>query len=285
MKKFLIFAGLTLFLGVARAHPVSLNYYLPQSVTYNPDIPTPQSVLGYNVGEWSVSHDQLLNYMKAIAASSDRAVLQVYAHSYENRPLVHMIFSSPENLKRLDEIKKQHMMLSDPAQSGKLNITKMPLVVLLGYTIHGNEASGANASLLTAYYLAAAQGTSVDSLLEHTIIIIDPTLNPDGMNRFAEWINAHKSFSGVTDPNSQVFNEAWPRGRTNHYWFDLNRDYIPLVHPESRGRVNFIQEWLPNILTDYHEQDPDATFFFWFSSPKRSNCCFSSNTCFVNFPL
>jgi hypothetical protein len=271
MKKITFILGLVLLGVTVSAQQITLKEYLPQTIRYNQNIPTPQSVIGYQVGEWSVSHDKLVSYMKAIAAASNRAVLQVYAHSYEHRPLIHLIFSSPENLARLDEIKKQHRLLSDPLKSGNLNTANMPLVVLLGYTIHGNEPSGANASLLTAYYLAAAQGAEIDSLLQNTVIVVDPTLNPDGMNRFAEWINTHKSVSGVTDPNSQVFNEAWPRGRSNHYWFDLNRDYIPLVHPESRGRVNFIQEWLPNIVTDHHEQGSDATFFFQPGVPSRNN--------------
>ncbi|MCD6090589.1 MAG: hypothetical protein J7J72_03755, partial [Bacteroidales bacterium] len=221
--------------------------------------------------DWMVSHDQLIKYMEVIAASSDRAVLVEYARSYENRPLVHLIFSSPENLARLDEIKAEHQKLSDPSISGEINTENMPLVVVLGYSIHGNEASGVNASLLTAYYLAAGHGSEIKKLLENTIIIVDPALNPDGVNRFANWVNTHKSYANLTDPNSQVFNEVYPGGRTNHYWFDLNRDYLLLTNPESRGRVAFLQDWKPNIVTDHHEMGSNSTFFFQPGVPTRNN--------------
>ncbi len=248
-----------------------LNYYLPKDQNYDISIPTPKQVLGYQVGEWMVSHDQLVHYMQEIAKKSDRAIIQEYARSYENRPLLHLIFSSPENLAKLDQIKAEHQKLCEPGPSADIKTKNMPLIVILAYTIHGNEASGANASLLTAYYLAAARGPAMDELLKNTIIIIDPTLNPDGMNRFAEWTNMHKSYAPLMDPNSRVFHEVYPGGRTNHYWFDLNRDYLLLTNPESIGRVEFMQEWKPNIVTDHHEMGSNSTFFFQPGVPSRNN--------------
>lgn len=254
--------------GIAQT---DLNYYLPKHVNYDINIPTPKQVLGYEVGDWMVSHDLLVKYMETIAASSDRAIIEEYARSYENRPLIHLIFSTPENLAKLDQIKAEHQKLADPTLSGNLETEKMPLIVVLGYSIHGNEASGVNASLLSAYYLAAGHSSEIDNLLENTIIIIDPALNPDGVNRFANWVNMNKSFANLTDPNSRVFNEVYPGGRTNHYWFDLNRDYLLLTNPESRGRVQFSQEWLPNIVTDHHEMGSNSTFFFQPGVPSRNN--------------
>ncbi|MCD6180748.1 MAG: hypothetical protein J7K39_12685 [Bacteroidales bacterium] len=274
MKNLFALLGLfmTVNVGVAQT---DLNYYLPKDVNYDINIPTPKQVLGYEVGDWMVSHDQLIKYMETIAESSDRAILVEYARSYENRPLVHLIFSSPENLARLDEIKAEHQKLSDPSPSsdgsGEINTENMPLVVLLGYTIHGNEASGANSSLLTAYHLAAGRSTAMKELLENTVIIVDPALNPDGMNRFANWANTHKSYADLTDPNSQIFNEVYPGGRTNHYWFDMNRDYLLLTNPESRGYVAKLQEWKPNIVTDHHEMGSNSTFFFQPGVPSRNN--------------
>jgi murein tripeptide amidase MpaA len=99
----------------------------------------------------------------------------------------------------------------------------MPIVVYIGHSIHGNEASGANAALVSSYYLAAAQGKQVEEMLEKTVILFDPSFNPDGLQRFSTWVNQHKSKTIVSDPNSREFNEAWPGGRFNHYWFDLNR--------------------------------------------------------------
>jgi hypothetical protein len=270
MRNLLTFFSLFLAVNFSIAQ-TDLNYYLPKHVNYNINIPTPKQVLGYEVGDWMVSHDQLIKYMETIAASSDRAIMVEYARSYENRPLVHLIFSSPENLARLDEIKAEHQKLSDPSTSASLNTENMPLVVLLGYSVHGNEASGVNASLLTAYYLAAGVSAQIKELLKNTIIIVDPALNPDGVNRFANWVNMNRSFADLTDPNSRVFNEVYPGGRGNHYWFDMNRDYLLLTNPESRGRVAKIQEWKPNIVTDHHEMGTNSTFFFQPGVPSRNN--------------
>jgi hypothetical protein len=138
----------------------------------------------------------------------------------------------------------------------------MPIVVWIGHSIHGNESSGANASLLTAYYLAAAQGKQIDELLDNVVVLFDPSFNPDGLQRFSTWANQHKSKNLVSDPNSREFNEVWPGGRFNHYWFDLNRDWLPAVHVESQNRLTWFHKWKPNILTDHHEQGSNATFFF-----------------------
>lgn len=270
MKNLFAFLGLFMAINVGIAQ-TDLNYYLPKHVNYDINIPTPKQVLGYEVGDWMVSHDQLIKYMETVAASSDRAVLVEYARSYENRPLVHLIFSSPENLAKLDQLKAEHQKLSDPSLSKDLDTENMPLVVILGYSIHGNEASGVNASLLTAYYLAAGHSSDITEMLKNTIIIVDPALNPDGVNRFANWVNMHKSFAKLTDPNSRVFNEVYPGGRTNHYWFDMNRDYLLLTNPESRGRVAKLQEWKPNIVTDHHEMGSNSTFFFQPGVPSRNN--------------
>jgi hypothetical protein len=240
-----------------------LSYYLPDSVSYDPSIPKPRDIIYHEVGEWHVTHDRLVNYMRAIAvAAPSRVKLEVMGLTYENRPQVLLIITSPKNQARLEEIRQQHVQLTDPNKSGSLNIDDMPIVVYIGHSIHGNESSGANASLLTAYYLAAAQGKQIDDLLEHVVILFDPSFNPDGLQRFSTWANQNKSKNLVSDPNSREFNETWPGGRFNHYWFDLNRDWLPAVHVESQNRLTWFHNWKPNILTDHHEQGSNATFFF-----------------------
>lgn len=245
-----------------------LSYYLPKG-DYDANIPTPKEILGYQPGEWHVSHDQLLYYMKAIANASDRVFLTEIAKSYEGRPLIQLTISSPENIAKIDDIKAEHLQLTDPSQSESLSVESMPIVVWLGYSIHGNEPSGSNASLLTAYYLAAAQGEEINDLLHNTVVILDPCYNPDGLHRFSTWVNMHRSHVINPDPNDREYQESWPRGRTNHYWFDLNRDWMPLAHPESRGRIARFHEWKPNILTDHHEMGTNATFFFQPGIPSR----------------
>lgn len=240
-----------------------LSYYLPTDVTYNTTIPTPEQVIGHHVGEWHITHDRLVNYMKAIAAACpDRVKLEVMGTTYETRPQLLLIFSSKKNLDNLEQIRLQHLQLGDPAASASLNTDNMPAVIWIGHSIHGNESSGANASMLSAYYLAAAQGKKIDDLLDNMVILFDPSFNPDGLQRFSTWVNQHRSKNLVTDPNSREFNEVWPGGRFNHYWFDLNRDWLAGVHPESQNRLKKFQAWRPNILTDHHEQGSNASFFF-----------------------
>jgi hypothetical protein len=249
-----------------------LNYYLPDSVTYNPAIPNPKDIIYHEVGEWHVTHDRLVNYMKAVAAAApDRIKLETTGFTYESRPQLLLIITSPGNHKRLEEIRQQHVQLTDPLKSSSLNTDNMPIVVWIGHSIHGNEASGANASLLSAYYLAAAQGKQIDDLLNNVVILFDPSFNPDGLQRFSTWVNQHKSKNLVTDANSREFSEVWPGGRFNHYWFDLNRDWLPAVHVESRNRLKWFHQWKPNILTDHHEQGSNATFFFQPGVPSRVN--------------
>ncbi len=261
MKKIII--AIILFAFCDRSFSQELSYYLPNDVTYNTNIPVPEQIIGHHVGEWHITHDRLVNYIRAIAAAApDRVKLETMGFTYETRPQLLLIFSSKKNLDNLEQLRLQHLQLSDPSKSASLNIDNMPAIVWIGHSIHGNESSGANASLLSAYYLAAAQGKQIDELLENVVILFDPSFNPDGLQRFSTWVNQHKSKNLVTDPNSREFNEVWPGGRFNHYWFDLNRDWLPGVHIESQNRIRKFQEWRPDIFTDHHEQGSNASFFF-----------------------
>ncbi len=252
-------------------HAQELNYYLPKNVRYNASIPTPASVIGHEVGEWHVTHDRLVNYMKAVDAASDRVTIQQMGTTYEGRPQLALVITSSKNHQNLEKIRQQHVQLTQADKSGGLNISDMPVVVWIGHSIHGNESSGANASLLTTYYLAAAEGPEVDTLLDKAVIILDPSFNPDGLNRFATWANMHKSQTLVADPQAREFNEVWPGGRFNHYWFDLNRDWLPAQHRESQNRLQMFHNWKPNILTDHHEMGSNSSFFFQPGVPSRVN--------------
>lgn len=275
MRKFIncicLFALQQLFcFGFSKAQ--DLGYYLPDSISYDPAIPKPKDIIYHEVGEYHVTHDRLVNYMKAIAvAAPARVKLETMGFTYEKRPQVLLIITSPKNHQRLEQVRQQHVQLTDPARSGTLDIDNMPIVVWIGHSIHGNEQSGTNAALLSAYYLAAAQGKQVEELLDNTVILFDPSFNPDGMQRFSTWVNQHKSKNLVSDPNDREYNEVWPGGRFNHYWFDLNRDWLPAVHVESQNRLKWFHLWKPNILTDHHEQGSNATFFFQPGVPSRVN--------------
>ncbi len=265
-----LLTGLFFYLSYSFSQ-TSLSYYLPPDVTYDKDIPTPKEFLGYEVGEWHVGHDQLSYYMRMLASISDRMGIEEMGQTHEGRKTFVLRITAEKNQKRIEQIQAEHVQLTDPERSADLNIKQMPAVVWLGYTVHGNEASGSNAALLTAYYLAAGQGKAVNDILDQTIILLDPCMNPDGMNRFASWVNTHKSHTQVSDNNHREFHEAWPGGRTNHYWFDLNRDWLPAQQPESQARLAKFHEWKPNLLTDHHEMGTSRTFFFQPGIPTRNH--------------
>ena len=242
--------------------------YLPDSVTYNPNIPTPESVLGANIGEWHVRHDQVVNYMKVLAEKSDRITLEETGRTHENRPLLLLTITSPSNRKNIETLRKQHI---NAMESGDKVGSDAPLVFYMGYSIHGNEPSGTNASLALAYYLAAGEGKEIDALLDNNIVLFDPSFNPDGLSRFAQWANMHKGKQLVSDSRHREHDEGWPSGRTNHYWFDLNRDWLLLAHPESQARIKQFHKWRPHILTDFHEMGTDSTYFFQPGVRSRKN--------------
>lgn len=258
------------FFTHAQDYNVSLDYYLPKDVSYNPNIPTPKSVLGFEVGDWHVSHDKLVFYMQALAKASDRITLENRGTTFEGRPLLLLTITAPENHSQLETIRQQHLALTE-SNANSLNISNMPAVVYQGFSIHGNEPSGANAGLAVAYYLAAAQGPKIDTLLKNVVILFDPSFNPDGLQRFSTWANMHKAEVINPDINDREYSEVWPRGRTNHYWFDLNRDWLPVQLPESRARIETYHNWYPNILTDHHEMGTNSTFFFQPGIPSRTH--------------
>lgn len=270
MKKVFLPLLLNMCLTFVWAQP-DISYYLPEGVSYNPAIPTPKSIIGHEVGEWHITHDRLVTYMKALDEASDRISLEITGYTHETRPLLLLTITSPKNHQNLEAIRTQHVQLTDPSKSGSLNVTTMPIVFYQGYSIHGNEASGVNAALLMAYHYAAAQGTEIEKFLENTIVLFDPCYNPDGVQRFSTWVNSRKSKVISTDPNDTEHNEAWPGGRFNHYWFDLNRDWLVAQHPESQARVRSFHKWKPNVLTDHHEMGTNASFFFQPGVPSRNH--------------
>lgn len=278
-KRSIIF--LLTFISFSIAGQTNLDYYFGDNILFNSNISRPSEILDFEIGEKHVSHDQLVKYMYTIAEQSDRVNIERYGWTYEHRPLLLLTISAPDNLSNIDKIREDHLKLSDPAYSSDMNIADMPSVIWLGYSVHGNEPSGLNASLLVAYYLAAAESDELNTILNNTVILLDPSINPDGYSRFEQWVNQYMSDVSISDPNNVEHNEAWPRGRTNHYWFDLNRDWLPLQHPESQARIKQFHQWKPNILTDHHEMGSNSTFFFQPGIPSRTN----PNTPAENFSL
>lgn len=248
-----------------------LSYFLPEAEDYDPSIPKPRDILGYNIGDWHPSHDQLVYYMKAIEKASPRVKLEITGRTHETRPLLLLTISKENNIENIDKIREKHLMLRNPAAADTLQLEQMPVVTWLSFSIHGNEQSGSNAAILLVYHLAASKSAVTDSLLNNTIILIDPCMNPDGMQRYSSWVNMHKGKHLVANNEHREHWETWPNGRTNHYWFDLNRDWLIAAHPESKSRLHHFHKWSPNIFTDHHEMEADNTFFFQPGVPSRNN--------------
>lgn len=271
MKKlFSLFLALFSITLVAQDQDIDLNYYLPQDVSYDSTIPTPKSIIGHEVGEWHITHDKLSLYMAQLAEASDRITIENRGTTFEGRPLQLLTITSPANHSNIETIRENHLALTENGSSSQ-NVGNMPVVVYQGFSIHGNEASGSNAALAAAYYLAAAQGPKIDAMLDNAVILFDPSLNPDGLQRFAYWTNMHKGIHINPDPNDREYDEVWPGGRTNHYWFDMNRDWLPVQLPESRARIATFHKWYPNILTDHHEMGTNSSFFFQPGIPSRTH--------------
>jgi hypothetical protein len=268
----LLLALVTLVSPVLRAAP-ALDFYLPAGTAYDAKVPTPEQFFGHQIGEWHLSSHQVAAYLHAVAAAAPQRVkAEVIGHTHERKPLVVLTITAPENHQRLEQIRGDHLSLLDPQRSASLNLANMPVIVNLGYSVHGNEPSGVQAAVLVVYHLAAAQDAATLEQLRRAVILVEALRNPDGSDRAAQWFNQHKSISAPSaDPADREHNEAWPRGRFNHYWFDPNRDWLPLVHPEAQARAKLFHRWRPNVLTDHHEMGTNTTYFFQPGVPTRNN--------------
>ena len=248
-----------------------LSYFLKDHISYNQEIPKPSDfTLGnQEIGNYHISHDRLVNYMTALANSSDRISISKRGKTFEGRPLILLTITSKENHQKIESIRKEHLSLN--TNNSKKDYSQMPVVLYQGYSIHGNEPSGSNAAMLYAYHLAASNSKELLNALKNSIILLDPCFNPDGLQRFAHWANTNKSINPNPDNNDREFDENWPKGRTNHYWFDMNRDWLPVQLPESQSRIKTFHQWSPNVLTDHHEMGTNSTFFYQPGIPSRVN--------------
>ena len=271
MRK-IVFLLLLISTNIFSQDKLDLYYYFGDELQhFDPKIPKPSSfLLGENeVGSSHVSHDRLVQYMYALANSSPRILIEDRGITYEGRPLLLLTVSSKENLNKINQIRENHISFTDG--NIKKQSHKRPIIIYQGYSIHGNEPSGSNAALLYAYYLAASNNPKLINQLNNSIILLDPSFNPDGLQRFAHWANTNKSLYLNSDSNDREFSENWPKGRTNHYWFDMNRDWLPVQLPESNVRIETFHKWYPNVLTDHHEMGTNSTFFYQPGIPSRVN--------------
>ena len=240
----------------------------PFEVSYDADVPSAMSEFGYEFGSEITPPEDAVDYLYTLAgAAPERMRVVEYARSWEGRPLVYALIGKPETMARLDEIQAGLQQLADPAgldAAGRDRlIADLPAVVWLSYGVHGDEISSTDAGLRLAYHLIAAEDDPVvETILDNTIVAIDPTQNPDGRNRFVQSFTAARGLEPSEDRYTAGHDQPWPGGRFNHYLFDLNRDWFARTQPETRGRVDAILDWRPVVVVDAHEMGGDSSYFF-----------------------
>jgi hypothetical protein len=224
--------------------------------------PTPASYLGYEIGARFTPHHAIVGYMRALSASTPRVRMVTFGETYEGRPLTYVVVSSEANLARLDEIRETNLRLTDPrvtpSAEAKPLAADAPVIVWLAYGVHGDESSSPEAAMLTAHALATAD----EALLQQVVVIIDPSQNPDGRDRYVQSYQQRRGRTVNPEPSAWEHSDAWPAGRFNHYLVDMNRDWAWASQKETRARVAEFQRWNPQVFVDLHEMAPNATYFF-----------------------
>ncbi|MDQ3068524.1 MAG: M14 family metallopeptidase [Acidobacteriota bacterium] len=238
---------------------------LSPGTKYDPKIPTIEQVLGYGHGERITTPENVEKYLRALtAAAPDRTRLGEYARSWQDRPLWLLVIGNRERMARIDDIRTSRRQLTRAtgAEADRL-VQTQPVVTALLHSVHGNENSGVDAALAEAYHLLAAVGDpTVDLIMRESLVLIDPMQNPDGRARFVASNTQAQAVQADEDPAAAEHDEGWPGGRTNHYLFDLNRDWFAQNHPESQGKVRFLLEWLPQVTVDLHEMGGESQYYF-----------------------
>jgi hypothetical protein len=239
--------------------------FFPEA-TYDPSIPTPDSILGQLHGSRLAHHDEILACYLAWAEASARVTFQSYGRTHEGRELAYAVVTSPENHARLDAIQADLARLHDArglteAEADRI-VTESPASAWMGYSIHGDELSGADASLAVGYHLVAGQDADVTELLDRLVIVIDPCMNPDGRERIVGMVEQSAGHTPNLDYASMQ-RGRWPYGRGNHYLFDMNRDWMAGTQPETRGRWDVAHAFHPQLFVDAHEMGSLDTFLFY----------------------
>jgi hypothetical protein len=234
-----------------------ISCFLVAQLSHSQSISSPDKVLGYPLGTQYSRHHQVVDYFKNLAKEVPNWVrVETYGSTNERRELVLAYLSSPKNIEQLEAIRINHLKKTGliPGEATTNGIA----VVWLSFNVHGNEASCSEAAMQTAYKLL----TEKQELLDNTVVIIDPNVNPDGRDRYVNWYNGAKSTPYNSDPQSSEHNEPWPGGRPNHYLFDLNRDWAWATQVETQQRLKVYNRWMPHVHADYHEQGYNSPYYF-----------------------
>ncbi|MBA3853497.1 MAG: hypothetical protein C0503_03720 [Gemmatimonas sp.] len=241
--------------------------YAGANASYDPAVPTPRASLGYEVGDHFTPHHRIMRYLEQLAATSKRIRVDTLGVTAEGREIVMATLTSERNMARLADIKADAKRLADPRNLSDADqraiVARQPSIVWLGYSVHGNEASGVEAGLAMLYQLAAGRDAETMAILDSAVVLIDPVQNPDGHERHVQDVLRNRSVFGAdVTPGALIHQGNWPGGRTSHYYFDLNRDWFIHSHPESRARTGAMLDWWPQVAIDLHEMGSNSTYFF-----------------------
>ena len=228
-------------------------------------IPSPAEVLGYDLGERFTDHASIVRYVETLSAAVPNVRIRRYGQTNEGRPLIQLLIARPDYLGRIEEILQRNRELTNPntteARAREIAATN-PAVVYFSYGVHGNESSSPEAALWTTWSLASgAEG--VRGVLDSVVVVIDPAVNPDGRDRYVGWYRQARGIEPNPNPESREHSEPWPGGRTNHYYFDLNRDWAWMSQVETRARLATWDYWSPQVHVDFHEMSPQSSYFFF----------------------
>ncbi|MEM0927977.1 MAG: M14 family zinc carboxypeptidase [Pseudomonadota bacterium] len=250
--------------GLAWALPIA--EIVPSDVRYDDDITTPDEHLGFGLGDYAVRHHQLVSYMELLAEQSDRITVEEIGQTHERRPILLLTVTSPENHDDIEDIREAHLA----SLEGEPLDDDAPAIIWINYGVHGAESSSMDAVLPAAYHFAAAMDDDVEATLEDAVILMVATLNPDGHTRRTDHVDTFGGAVRVTDPAHEQ-HQLWTEARTNHYWLDLNRQWLLATQPEPRAWISAWHRWKPQVTGDYHEMGSNATYYFHPGEPKRLN--------------
>lgn len=227
------------------------------------NIPSPKQFLGYELGEHFTPCYKIDNYFNAVAQASPTTVkVQKYGETNEGRDLIVAFISSAQNIQNLETIRQNNLRLAGILKDNTAADANMPAIVWLSYNVHGNEPSSSEAAMKVLYALADPSSTQTKPWLQNVVVVIDPVQNPDGRDRYVNWYNNAVGKKFNADPQSREHDEPWPYGRTNHYNFDLNRDWAWQTQVENQQKVKLYNQWLPQVHVDLHEQGYNAPYYF-----------------------
>lgn len=259
-------AALALPAAAAPAFAEPAAYFQVDGVTYDDGVPAFEDFAGYEIGERPVRYGDMVAYLRALADRSDRISVETIGYSHERRPILTFTVTSPDNHANLESIRQTHL----DRLEGQAPADAAPMVLWINFGVHGAETSGMEAAIPTLHHYAAAQGGAVEAQLDGAVTLFTVAFNPDGHARRIDHVETFWSYADNTDINDEA-HDLWIEARTNHYWFDLNRQWLLLTQPESRAWIRQWHRWKPMVSADYHEMGSSSPYYFHPGEELRRN--------------